>query len=168
VRDARLVQVAQQLRGRAPTPRIEAQVERPRRTEAEAALVVGQLEGAQPEVEEDAVDRAEAGRGGDLVDPLEVRLPERRPLAESLEAVLAPGDGRLIGIQSEQAAIRRIRLQDPDGVPSAAERGVDLELARERRESHEDLLHHHGPVPLLRSCHADVGSVRILKTRVVR
>jgi hypothetical protein len=53
-------------------------------------------------------------------------------------------------------------------VPSTAERGIDLELARERRESHQDLLHHHGPVPYVQCCHADVGSVRILKTRVVR
>ena len=167
-RQVALVEVTEEVGRRAAAAGVETQVERPAGAEAEAAVVVGQLEGAQAEVEEDAIDGSEAGRRGDLVELLEVRLPQRRPLAERRQADLASGDGRLIGIQSEQAAIRRIRLQDPDGVPSTAERGIDLELARERRESHQDLLHHHGPVPYVQCCHADVGSVRILKTRVVR
>jgi hypothetical protein len=163
-----LVEITEEVRGRATATGVEAQVERPAGAEAEAPVVIGELEGAQSEVEEDAVDGLEAGGRGDLVELFEVRLSKRYPLAERRQADLASGDGRLIGIQSEQAAIRRIRLQDPDGVPSTAERGIDLELARERRESHQDLLHHHGPVPYVQCCHADVGSVRILKTRVVR
>ena len=170
VRDLGLVELAQQRRPPgAPLAGVEAQVERavgerklkPRSSSASWKELSPRSK-RMPSTGSKPVAAATSAMCSKFACRSVTRPPKPR------QALAAPGDGRLIGIQSEQAAIRRIRLQDPDGVPSAAERGVDLELARERRESQEDLLHHHGPVPLLRSCHADVGSVRILKTRVVR
>ena len=53
------------------------------------------------------------------------------------------------GFETEEAAIRMARLQDPFGVPTATERGVDLEAAGRWREHHEDLLRQHRQVPFL-------------------
>ena len=47
----------------------------------------------------------------------------------------------------EQPAVGVGGLQDPAGVPSAADGRIDLEAARVRRESQDDLLKHHGQVP---------------------
>ena len=53
--------------------------------------------------------------------------------------------------RAEEAAIRSGRLQDPLGVPTAADGGVDLKAARTRGEHRHDLLHQHRQVPFLRS-----------------
>ena len=117
-----------------PRDGVEAHVERAVGTEAEGALRVGELVGAQPEVEQDAVGRAEAGSAATFVQFFEVGLAQRDSIAELGQSIARSGDGRPIGIEPEQAAIRRIGLQDPSGVPSAADGRVDMEAARLRRE----------------------------------
>ena len=67
---------------------------------------------------------------GDLADGLEVALSQHHPIAEGGQPRGRPGDGRLVGIEAEQAATRRAGLQDPEGVPSAADGRVDVEAAR--------------------------------------
>ena len=59
------------------------------------------------------------------------------------------GDGRPIGVETEEAAIRVGRLQDPFGVPTAAQGGIDLKAARGRREHRHDLLRQHRQVRCL-------------------
>ena len=69
----------------------------------------------------------------DAADLAEVRLPKdgarRRTLASR---VARSGDGRLVGVNTKQAAARSGGLQDPESVPSATERRIDLEAARNR------------------------------------
>src|SRR3954468_14180602 len=61
---------------------VEAHVERPLSTKAERALGIGELIGAQAEVEQDAVCRREAFVGGDRGELLEIGLAQRHALAE--------------------------------------------------------------------------------------
>ena len=77
---------------------IEAHVERALSTEAECALGIGELVGAQAEVEQDAVGGCKAFLVGDGRQLLEIRLTQRHALAELGEAFARSGDGRLIGI----------------------------------------------------------------------
>src|SRR5206468_5340169 len=115
--------------------RVEAHVERSAGPEAEAALGVAELEARQAEVEQHPVDRAKAGLGSDRSELAEVRPAEHEPIAESgAEATVHSGDGRPIGIEAEEAAIRVGRLQDPLGVPTAAYGRVDLKAAGRRGE----------------------------------
>ena len=145
-----LVEGREQLRGGHAATRVEAHVERAAGTEAEAAVRVGQLEAAQAEVEERAVDLAEAGRRRDVRELAEVRLAQDEAIPEpGLETTGHSGDGRPIGVETEEAAIRVGRLQDPLGVPTAAEGGVDLEASRGRREHRHDLHRQHRDVPYL-------------------
>jgi hypothetical protein len=46
----------------------------------------------------------------------------------------------VVGVDAEEPAARVGGLQDPAGVPSAADGRIDLEAARVRRESQDDLL----------------------------
>ena len=100
-----------------------------------------------PEVHEDAVDGLEAVVVRDLGHGLEVSLPNDRTVAEAGEALAGALDGSRIGIDPQQPAAGVGGLQDPNGVPSAADGRIDLEAARVRRESQDDLLKHHGQVP---------------------
>ena len=132
---------------------------------------VGQLEARQPEVEQAAVDGVEAVVGRDGRELAEVRLAEDEAIAEpGPEAGVDPGDGRPIGVETEEAAIRVGRLQDPLGVPTAAEGRVDLEAAGSRREHRDDLLRQHRQVPFLHlsSTHRSADPERTLEAHVVR
>ncbi len=60
---------------------IEAHVQGSLGAEAEAPLAFGQLVGAQPEVQQDAVDLAEARVPGDLTEAPEVGVTEHEPIA---------------------------------------------------------------------------------------
>ena len=85
---------------------VEAHVERPLGAKAEGALVVGELIRAQAQVEEDPVGGREASSAATRRQLFEVRLSQRHALAELGKSLARSGDGRLIGIESEQAAIR--------------------------------------------------------------
>lgn len=115
--------------------------------EAEAALPLGELEGAEPQVQQDAVDLVPAHVMGGAVQMLEVGVAQQDPVAEACEPVLDPRDRARVGIEPQQPAIGAGGLQDPEGVPSAADGPIDLEAARAWRECRHDLLHHHGQVP---------------------
>src|SRR6476646_69068 len=144
------VECREQLRGGHAARGVEAHVERAAGPEAEAPLAVRQLEAREPEVEEHPVDGAEAGLRGDRRELPEVRLAQDESIPESgLEATGDSGDGRPIGVEAEEAATRRGRLQDPLGVPTAADRGIALQAVRRRREHRHDLLHQHRRVPFL-------------------
>ena len=99
------------------------------------------------ELYRDAVDRIETAVGRDLADGLEVSLAKYRLFAETSEALPGAFDGARIGIDPQQPPIGFGGLQDPNGVPSAANGRIDLEAARVRRESQDDLLKHHRQVP---------------------
>ena len=104
---------------------------------------------AQAEVEEGPVDGPEPGNRGHRREVAEVRLAEHEAVAEAgLEASGHSGDGRPIGVETEEAAIRVGRRQDPLGVAPAANRGVDLEAAGRGREHGHDLVGQHRKVPL--------------------
>jgi hypothetical protein len=170
-RELALVEGGQQLAGRDAAAGVEAHVQRAAGPEAEPALAVGQLEARQAEVEQEAVDGLEPGVRGDRRKLAEVRLPQHQAVAESRpQAGVDPGDGRPIGVEPEEAAIRRRRLQDPLGVPTAAEGRVDLEAARSRSEGRQDLRRHHGQVPFLHlsSTHRSADPERTLEAHVVR
>jgi hypothetical protein len=144
------VERREQLRGRDAAARVEAHVERAAGPDAEAAVGIGQLEARQPQVEQQPVDRAEARVRGDVLELPEVRPAEDQPVAEPRpQPGVDSGDGRPVGVETEEAAIRRGRLQDPLGVPTAADRGVDLKAAGSRREHLDDLLRQHRLVPFL-------------------
>ena len=77
----------------------------------------------------------------------EVRLAQDESVAEArAESGLDSGDGRPIGVETEEAAIRVVRFQDPLGVPTAAQGGIDLKAARGWREHQQDLLRQHRQV----------------------
>jgi hypothetical protein len=73
----------------------------------------------------------EAVRSGDRADVLEVRLNQDGALTERTQLRSGARDCRWICIQAQQSAVRFGGLQDPESVPSATERRVDLEAARE-------------------------------------
>ena len=144
------VERREELGGRDAAGRVEAHVERTAGPEAEAAIAVGQLVARQAEVEQAAVDGAEAGLGRDVGQLAEVRLAQDEPVAVARpEPSLDPGDRQRVGIEAEQATIGVGGLQDPLGVPTAAQGGVDVKAAGRRGEHLEDLLHQHRQVPFV-------------------
>ena len=79
----------------------------------------------------------------------EVRLAQDQAIAEAGQADPDALDGGRVGVEAEDAAIGAGGLQDPLGVPTAAERGVDLKAAGRRGEGLDDLVRHHRQVPFL-------------------
>ena len=67
------------------------------------------------------------------------RRVTRSPIARQPRRALRV-DGARVGVEPQQPAAGAGGLQDPAGVPSAADGRIDLEAARVRRESHDDLL----------------------------
>ena len=143
------VECREQLRRRDAAARVESHVERAAGAEPEAALRVRELVAGQAEVEQEPVDGRETRRRRDGPQLAEVRLAKNQPIAESGEALSDSGDGRPVGIETEEAAIRIGRLQNPLGVPTAADRGIDLKASGRRREHRHDLLRQHRQVPFL-------------------
>ena len=139
---------------------VEAHVQRAAGPEPEAARAVGELERREPEVEQHPVDGAEArGRARRSASS---RKFERRSTSRSpnrVEPLADPLDRGLVGVEPEDAAVRVGGLQDPLGVPTAADRGVDLEAAGARGQGPEDLVRHHRQVPFLHL--SSIGRLRI-------
>ena len=86
-------------------------------------------------------------------------LPEHQPIAEAGESQADALDRRPVGIEPEDAAVGAGGLQDPLGVPTAADRGIDLEAAGLRGERPEDLVRHDRQVPYLH--HSSTCRLRI-------
>ena len=83
----------------------------------------------------------------DLGDGFEIGLAQHGQFAVARESRLGALDGARIGVDPQQPAAGASGLQDPNSVPSAANGRIDLEAARVRRESQDDLRKHHGQVP---------------------
>src|SRR5439155_23691893 len=127
------VQRGDELGGGHAATSIETHVERPAGPEPEAPGPVRELGAREPEIEEQAVDGAEARRRCDVCEIPEVGLAQDEPVAEARsEATIDPGDGRPVGVETQEAAIRVGRLQDPLGVATAADGGIDLDAAGSR------------------------------------
>jgi len=85
------------------------------------------------------------------------------------EGRLDTGDSQRIGIEAEQATVGVGGFQDPLGVPTAAQGGVDVKAAGRRGEHLEDLLHQHRQVPFvhLSSIPNESDPERILEAHMV-
>ncbi len=68
-------------------------------------------------------------------------------IAEPGEPLPDPRDRAGIGVEPEDAAVRAGGLQDPLGVPTAADGAIDMEAAGARGEHLHDLLREHRSVP---------------------
>ena len=76
-----------------------------------------------------------------------VRLPETEPIPEAgREPGPDSGDGRPIGVETEEAAIRVAGGQDSFGVATTAQRGVHVPAPGGRGEQLDDLVGHHRDV----------------------
>ena len=85
-------------------------------------------------------------------------------------ARLDPGDRRRIGVEPEEPAVWVGGLQDPLGVPTAAQGGIDVKAASSRGEHLDDLVQQHGQVPFvhLSSIPNESDPERILEAHMVR
>ena len=138
-------------RGRDAAGRVEAHVERAAGPEAEAAVACRPA-GSSTGRGRRARHRPRRSRPSGATSASSRKLAWRRTRRSPKRGRRRPpdsGDGRPIGVETEEAAIRVGRLQDPLGVPTAAEGGVDLEASRGRREHRHDLLRQHRDVPYL-------------------
>ena len=144
------VERGEQLRGRHAAARVEAHVQRTPGPETKPALAVGELEARQAEIEEGAIHGAEAGSRGDVGQLAKVGLAEDEAVpVEGAKSGPDTGDRSGVCIETQEAAIRIGRLQDPLGVPTAAQGGVDVKAAGSRREHPDDLVRQHRQVPFL-------------------
>jgi len=119
--------------------RIGTHVERSSGTEAEAPLVVGQLDGREAEIEDDPVDRSEPALAGQFVQNREIASSEDGAIAEARE--LSRGDGERCGIavESEELSIGRGRVEDCRGVAAGAEGSVEIATSCTRIKLGEDV-----------------------------
>ena len=155
------VEGGQQFGRRNAAPRIEAHVERASGPETEPAIRVRELVARQAEVEEAAVHGTEALGRRDFSELAEVRLAQAQPISEARpEPVPDSGDGRPIGVEAEQAAIRVGGPQDSLRVTAAPDRRIDLEAAGGGREHAHDLLDEHRHMAVPRIATADSRRVR--------
>src|SRR5258706_9792554 len=98
-------------------------------TEAEAAICIGELDGREAEVEEDAVERSEAVVAGQVVENREVPSSEDRAIAEANELSRSDGERCGVAIESEEQSIGRACVEDGHGVASPADRAVEIARA---------------------------------------
>jgi hypothetical protein len=117
--------------------RIGTHVESSSGTEAEAPFIVGQLDGREPEVEEDAIDRSEPVLAGQFVQNREIASSEDGAIAETRE--LSPGDGERCGIavETKELSVRSAGVEDGGGVPSPTDRPVEVPAAGMRMKLSE-------------------------------
>ena len=107
--------------------RIGTHVESSSGTEAEAPFIVGQLDGREPEVEEDAIDRSEPVLAGQFVQNREIASSEDGAIAEARQ--LSRGDGERCGIaiESEELSVGRVCVEDGGGVPAPTDGPIEIE-----------------------------------------
>src|SRR5712691_2128962 len=106
--------------------RVGTHIQRASRAKAETPLFVGKLERAEPEIQEDAVDRCEVVRAGHVVKKREVRPDEDGSIAEARELLCRGGKRLGIAIDPEELSARPAALEDGRGVASGADRPVDV------------------------------------------
>ena len=120
--------------------RIHAHVGRGVGAKREAAVGLVELEGGNPEVEEDAV---EAGVG-QQAEVTEVQVDEAEGRRKIGAELLGASRGGGIAVEGDHGGAG---FQDGAGVPAPAKRAVQVARARERREVFEHLVQHDGFVP---------------------
>ena len=100
--------------------------------EAEAPVVVGQLDGRETEIQEDAVEWGEGVLAGDFVEMSEVAASEDRAIAEARE--LSRGDGERCGItvESKELSVGRGRVEDCRGMAAGADGSVEIATSSTR------------------------------------
>ena len=109
--------------------------------------------------------------GATVAELAEVGLAKDESVAVArAETGLDTGDRGGVGIETQEAAIGIGRLQDPLGVPTAAQGGIDVKAAGSRREHLDDLVHQHRQVPFvhLSSIPNESDPERILEAHMVR
>src|SRR5205823_5007851 len=112
-----------------PFVRVRTHVQRASRAKAEAPLFVGELDGGESEIQEDAVDRNDTVRAGHVVKIREVRSDEDGAIAETRELALRDDERGRITIEPEEPAARRACLENGGGVPASADRAVQIATA---------------------------------------
>ena len=97
-------------------------------------------------------------------------MSQRHPVAVLGQPASRALDRPRVRVDREQPPDWFGGLQDPGGVPSAADGRIDLEAARSGRESQDDLLYQHGQVPYFRSfpMRSPRRSVRTLEAHMVQ
>ena len=106
--------------------RVGTHIQRASRAKAEAPLFVGKLERAEPEIQEDAVDRCEVVRAGHVVKTREVGPDEYGAIAEASELLRRGGKRLGIAVDPEELSARPASLEDGRGVASGADRPVEI------------------------------------------
>jgi hypothetical protein len=101
-------------------------------TEAEAPVVVGQLDGREAEVQEDAVEWSEAALAGDFVELSEVAASEDRAIAEARELSRSDGERGGIAVESKELSVGRGGVEDGRGMAAGADRPVEVATASTR------------------------------------
>ena len=109
-----------------PKVRVGTHIQRASRAKAEAPLFVGKLERAEPEIQEDAVDRCEVVRAGHVVKKREVGTDEDGAIAEPRELPCRGGKRLGIAVDPEELSARPASLEDGRGVASGADRPVEI------------------------------------------
>ena len=109
--------------------RVGTHIQRASRAKAEAPLFVGELERAEPEIQDDAVDRCEAVRAGHVVKNREIGSDEDRAIAEPRELLCGGGKRLGIAVDPEELSARPATVEDGGGVASGANRPVEITAA---------------------------------------
>ena len=125
--------------GRDGEPWIGAHVEGSARVEAEASGIVGQLDRGEAEIEEDAVELAEAVLTGDGIANREVRLNEDGAIAEGREARSGDGERGGIDVEAKKSSIRRAAFEECGSMPATADRAIEEAATFARSKAGEDL-----------------------------
>jgi hypothetical protein len=127
------------------------------------------LDADQAAIEQRAVDGTEARLRCDRRQVPEVPLPQDQSLAEaSPKPDLDAMDRRRVGVDAEDPAFGTGGLQDPLGVPTGAQGGIDVKAAGRRREHLDDLVRQHRQVPFLHlSSIPDADPERTLEAHMV-
>ena len=144
------VERCQQFGRRDATGRIETHVERSTGPNPEATLTVGQLKTRQPKIEQAPVNQTESGVASGRRQLPEVRLAEDESVTVANRQPLPdPTDRGRVGVEPKESSIWVGGFQDPLGVPTAAQGGIDVKAAMGRGEHREDLFHQHRQVPFV-------------------
>ena len=109
--------------------RVGTHIQRASRAKAEAPLFVGELERAEPEIQDDAVDRCEVVRAGHVVKNREIGSDEDRAIAEPRELLCGGGKRLGIAVDPEELSARPATVEDGGGVASGANRPVEITAA---------------------------------------
>src|SRR5262249_9447891 len=128
---------------------IESHVERPGQTEGEAALGGRQLEGGEPEIEENAVERSELLLSRNLGKTRVVPVNEPEAVADRRVPgeVSAARDGLLVGVESDDDAVRSDGIEDGARMTATAKGTIEVATTGTRIEAGDGLGEEDGEVP---------------------